>query len=122
MSSTNGRQGDRSVTLEELKGLVEKFVVQRDWAQFHSPKNLAMAIGVEAGELMDIFRWASADGSADMLGNGRTRRAVENEIADVMICCLALANRTEIDLSRAIKRKVEMNRKKYPIEKYKGKY
>ena len=122
MSSAKKRHVDGSTTIENLKGVIEGFVAQRDWAQFHSPKNLAMAIGVEAGELMDIFRWASVEDSVNMMGKAGSRRAVEDEIADVMICCLALANRTGIDLSQAINRKVRKNRNKYPVQKYKGRY
>ena len=70
MSSVNKGLQDEATTLRQLKQLVEEFVAARDWAQFHSPKNLAMAIGVEAGELMDLFRWHSEVDSRKVMKNG----------------------------------------------------
>lgn len=122
MSSPKKRRGDGSVTIDELKSTVEQFVVERDWAQFHSPKNLAMAIGVEAGELMDLFRWHSESQSIRAMKNGKSRRAATEELADVMICALSFANRTGIDISQAVKRKVLKNSKKYPSHIYKGRF
>jgi dCTP diphosphatase len=122
MSSTKKRGGDGSTTIEELKSIVEVFVAQRDWAQFHSPKNLAMAIGVEAGELMDLFRWHSDDGSRSFMKEKARRNAAIEELADVVICALAFANRTGVDLSTAVMQKVSKNQKKYPVRKFKGKF
>ena len=121
MSSAK-RRGDGSTTIDELKTIVEKFVAQRNWAQFHSPKNLAMAIGVEAGELMDLFRWQSEEESRKAMESATHRKAAQDEVADIVICALSFANRTGIDLAEAVKRKVIMNSKKYPIAIYRGKY
>jgi dCTP diphosphatase len=117
---TNRR--DEHTTIAELKSLVEEFVAQRDWAQFHSPKNLAMAIGVEAGELMDLFRWPSEAQSVQAMKNGKARRKAAEELADVVICALGFANRTGIDLAQAIRNKVSKNSKKYPLRTYKGRF
>ena len=114
--------GDKVATVAELKSLVEKFVAERDWAQFHSPKNLAMAIGVEAGELMDLFRWHSESQSIQTMKNGRNRKAAIEELADVVICALAFANRTGIDIAQAVRNKVRKNSKKYPLHTYKGRF
>lgn len=113
---------DDATTLTQLKALVEAFVIERDWAQFHSPKNLAMAIGVEAGELMDLFRWESEQGSIRIMKNGVVRQAAEEELADVVICALSFANRTGIDVANAVKRKTVKNSKKYPVKNYKGRF
>lgn len=122
MSKDKTRSRDEVVTVAQLKLLVEQFVAERDWAQFHSPKNLAMAIGVEAGELMDLFRWYSEADSRKVMKNGSVRKAAIEELADVVICALAFANRTGIDLSTAIKQKVSKNERKYPAKKFKGKF
>ena len=122
MSSAKKHHGDGTTTIEELKTIVEVFVAQRDWAQFHSPKNLAMAIGVEAGELMDLFRWHSESASIQAFKNLKYRKAATEELADVMICALAFANRTGIDLADAVHHKVMKNSKNYPIKRYKGRY
>lgn len=115
-------QFDERTTLDTLKQEVEQFVAEREWEQFHSPKNLAMAIGVEAGELMDLFRWHSEAGSRRVMRNGMIRRAAIEELADVVICALAFANRTGVDLSRAVMQKVSKNERKYPVRKFKGKF
>jgi NTP pyrophosphatase (non-canonical NTP hydrolase) len=79
---------DERTTLGTLKHEVERFVAEREWEQFHSPKNLAMAIGVEAGELMDLFRWHSEADGRKVMKNGAVRKAAIEELADVVICAL----------------------------------
>lgn len=113
---------DERTTLGTLKREVEQFVVEREWQQFHSPKNLAMALGVEAGELMDLFRWHSESQSIEAMKNGKTRKAATEELADVVICALSFANRTGIDIAQAVKSKVLKNSKKYPLHTYKGRF
>ena len=111
---------DPITSIQALKGMVEGYVSERDWAKFHSPKNLAMAIGVEAGELMDLFRWQSEKQSVRDMKNGKLRRAAADEIADIQICLLAFANRTGINLSQIVYKKIQRIRKKYPPQYYKG--
>ena len=72
--------------------MVERFVRERDWNQFHTPKNLSVGMAVEAAELMELFQWHDADGSAALMRQTRTRRAAGEEVADVMIYCLAFGS------------------------------
>ena len=107
---------DKSITIQDLKELVARFVDERDWKQFHSPKNLSMSIAIEAAELMELFQWT--DGSTDDIPMDR----LQEELADVMIYCFSMANAMEIDLAAAIKHKVLANASKYPVTRYRGTY
>ncbi len=111
---------DYSTTISELKGLVEQFVKERDWEQFHSPKNLSMAIAVEAAELMDLFKWQTPEESIKKMS--KEPSAAAEEIADVVIYCLAFANRNNIDISGAIQNKLRKNNQKYPADQFRGRY
>lgn len=102
--------------------MVERFVRERDWNQFHTPKNLSMGMAVEAAELMELFQWHDADGSAALMRQARARRAAGEEVADVMIYCLAFANRTGIDVAEAVRAKLAKNRRKYPVRTYRGRF
>lgn len=113
---------DNTTTIAEIKNLIEKFVVQRDWAQFHSPKNLSMAISIEAAELMDLFKWHTESESIEIMRRADIRSAVSDEIADIIIYCLAFANRNEIDIAKGIKRKIRKNRSKYPARSFRGRF
>lgn len=115
-------QFDERTTLGALKLEVERFVAEREWQQFHSPKNLAMAIGVEAGELMDLFRWHSESLSAQAMKTGKSRDAAIEELADVVICALSFANQNGVDIAKAVRRKLLKNSQKYPVHKYKGRF
>tara|TARA_B100000700_G_C14895706_1_gene784905 strand:+ start:251 stop:601 length:351 start_codon:yes stop_codon:yes gene_type:complete len=113
---------DKVTTIEELKILVESFVAERDWGKFHSPKNLAMSISIEASELMEIFQWLDNDEAKNVAKNNPEKRAeVLDEISDIVIYAIAFCNRNDIDLSDAIKKKMKKNRKKYPSSIFKGK-
>lgn len=107
---------------QDLKRIVEEFVVERDWAQFHSPKNPAMAIGVEAGELMNLFRWHTEKESIKLVKAGLPRQSATEELADVVICTLAFAKRSGIDIAKAVSSKARKNAKKYPVEEYRGRF
>ncbi|MDD4168781.1 MAG: nucleotide pyrophosphohydrolase [Desulfotomaculaceae bacterium] len=97
--------------------MVEDFVAERYWKQFHTPKNLAISIAIEAAELMEIFQWSEEnDLSAALYAR------VEEELADVIIYSLALANATGMDLSGAVRKKNKKNALKYPVDKYLGRY
>lgn len=93
---------------------------ERDWQQFHDPKNLAMAIGVEAGELMDHFRWVNNRESFTVLDDQRSRAGVEDELADVLILALEFAAVCRIDVAKAIDRKLGRLAERYPVELSKG--
>lgn len=111
--------GDSPIAdLESLRRRVAAFAAERDWDQFHTPKNLAMALGVEAAELAEIFQWLTAEQS-ETLDAGRRRR-VEEELADVLVYLVRIADRLDIDLLAAAARKLEENARKYPAERVRG--
>jgi dCTP diphosphatase len=105
-------------TLEELRVRLAAFAAERDWEQFHSPKNLAMALAAEAGELLEHFQWLSEAQSQDL--PEATRREVALEIADVLLFLVRLADRLGIDPLEAATQKLGLNARKYPVEKSRG--
>ena len=105
--------------LDALRSQLARFAVERDWDQFHNPKNLAMALIVEAGELVEHFQWLSPQ-QADNL-SAESKREVELEIADVLLFLLRLADKLDIDPIVAAEKKMALNAEKYPIAKSKGK-
>lgn len=109
---------DNSTTIQSIKDSLKKFMDERDWDQFHSPKNLSMQISVEAAELMELFLWSDCEESKKILE--KKREAIEHEVADIAICLINFCNSTGIDLSQAIYDKMILNGKKYPVEKAKG--
>ncbi|WED63002.1 nucleotide pyrophosphohydrolase [Synoicihabitans lomoniglobus] len=111
---------DDATTIAEIKTRVLAFARERDWEQFHAPKNLSMALAAEAGELMEHFLWGSSDDSRQMLADPKKRAKIEEELADVVIYALEFANMTGIDVAAAIERKMAANAAKYPVEKAKG--
>jgi len=111
---------DDLVNLGELKGRVLAFARERDWEQFHSPKNLSMALAAEAAELMEHFLWTDSEASRDNAMEERLRPAIEEELADVVIYALEFANQAGVDLAAAIESKLEQNAIKYPVEKARG--
>ena len=112
---------DSTATLGELKARVLAFARERDWAQFHAPKNLSMALAAEAGELMEHFLWDTPESSRVRANEDPVRRAgIEEELADVVIYALEFANMTGIDVAAAIERKMARNAVKYPVAKAKG--
>ena len=111
---------DAATTVEEIRERVMTFARERDWEQFHSPKNLSMALAAEAGELMEHFLWTESQASAATLADPRKRSKIEDELADVVIYALEFANIGGIDLAKAIEAKLAQNAAKYPVEKAKG--
>lgn len=105
-------------SLEALAAALRAFAAARDWEQFHSPKNLAMAMAVEAGEVMEHFQWLSEEASADLPADKHD--AVEAELADVLIYLVRLADRLGVDLLAAAGRKLAHNAAKYPVALAKG--
>jgi len=104
--------------LEELRAQIAEFARERDWEQFHSPKNLAMALIVEAGELVEQFQWLKQEESRKL--TGEKLKAVEEELADVLVYLIRIADQLDIDLMSATKRKIKSNGAKYPVEKVRG--
>ena len=111
---------DASTSVAELKSRILAFARERDWEQFHAPKNLSMALAAEAGELMEHFLWATPEASADLAHQPAKRAAIESELADVVIYALEFANITGIDVAGAIERKMAANAARYPVEKARG--
>jgi dCTP diphosphatase len=109
-------KGDEATTLAELKAAVAEFARERDWEQFHAPKNLSMALAAEAAELMEHFLWMGAEASR---AKG-TDAEVAEELADIVIYALEFANVTGLDLACAIREKMAANARKYPVEKARG--
>jgi NTP pyrophosphatase (non-canonical NTP hydrolase) len=105
-------------SLHELTQALRSFAAERDWEQFHSPKNLAMALAVEASELMEHFQWLREDASRDLPES--TRREVEEEMADVLLYLLRMADVLDVDLVAAAVAKMEKNGAKYPAHKVRG--
>ena len=105
---------------EQLRAAILQFSSERDWGQFHDPKNLAMAIGVEVGELMDHFRWVGNGASPELLKDPRTRDGVEDEAADVLILLMEFAAVCGIDLLDAAERKLARNADRYPVALSRG--
>ena len=105
--------------IERLKAALREFARQRDWQQFHTPKNLAMALAAEAGELLEIFQWLTPEESnlQESLGAYDSAKA---EIADVVIYAIRLADVLQIDLVEAVESKIQLNATKYPVEHVRG--
>jgi len=106
-------------TLEDLKKRLREFARERDWEQFHSPKNLSMALVFEADELEEHFQWLTEAQSQKL--PEKTLREVEQEMADVFIYLNRMADLLGVDLMDAARRKIELNAKKYPAHEVKGK-
>ena len=111
---------DSSTTVAEIKARVLAFARERDWEQFHAPKNLSMALAAEAGELMEHFLWATPEASRTIAEDPVKRRKIEEELADVVIYALEFANMTGMDVAAVIESKMAANAAKYPVEKAKG--
>ena len=113
---------DRETTVFELRENLRKFVDERDWHQFHAPKNLAMALAIEAAELMEHFQWLSIDESRNLADDPERLQQVGEELADVIGYSLALANELDIDISSTIRDKMVKNAEKYPVGEFRGRY
>ena len=113
---------DSHTTIAELRQLVETFVAERDWHQFHAPKNLAMSLAIEAAELMEHFQWISTEASRRIGDDASKRAEVADELADVLCYALALANELNLDVATAIRQKMVKNAQKYPAAEFRGRY
>jgi NTP pyrophosphatase (non-canonical NTP hydrolase) len=103
------------MNIKEIQDKLARFAEERDWNQFHSPKNLAMALTSEVGELNELFQWLTEEQSNNVDNN-----EVRQEIADIFIYLLRLSDKLDIDIEEAVKEKIEINAKKYPIDLAKG--
>ncbi len=106
-------------TIKELTQKIVKFRDEREWKQYHTPKNLAISIAVELGELLEHFQWDTNEEILEKIKDRKVREELEDEIADVAIYIMLLANELNIDLERAILKKLKKNEEKYPVKKFK---
>jgi len=113
---------DETTSVGELRALVRAFVDDRDWSQFHSPKNLSMSIAIEAAELMEHFQWLDDAASRSVGDDAAAMQEVREELADVLCYALAFANAMEIDVSAALREKLKKNAKKYPAQEFRGRF
>ncbi len=113
---------DTVTTVQQLRDAMGGFVHERDWEQFHSPKNLVMGLSVEAAELMEHFLWIENEASRGVVNDHAKMGEIADEMADVTCYLLALCNTLGIDLSEAVRAKLVKNAVKYPVEKCRGKY
>ena len=114
-------RSDSNTTIIELRNKVREFVHARNWGKYHNPKDLAISICIEAAELLELFQWRSVDEVLKWIDDEEKRKKVTEELADVLIYGLSMANILNIDLTSAILDKLTKNESKYPFEKYKGK-
>lgn len=109
---------DATATVAQLRDRVAAFVRERDWGKYHNPKDIAISMSIEAAELLELFQWKSEE-EVD-LRNRTFRESIEDELADVFVYCLSLANAIGSDLSDVTLRKIRKNERKYPVESVRG--
>ena len=113
---------DKNTLINDLKIIVKEFVEERDWRQFHNPKNLSMSIAIESSELMELFQWLSKKKSIKAMSSGKLRNNAIDEVADVFIYLIAFCNENNIDIKQAIDQKMKKNKIKYPANVFKGRF
>ncbi|MFP4105420.1 MAG: nucleotide pyrophosphohydrolase [Phycisphaerae bacterium] len=113
---------DDATTVQQLRDRMAEFVRERDWEQFHRPKNLAMSIAIEAAELMEHFQWVTHEQADELLEDPALRQEVSDEVADILCYLLSMANATGLDLSEAFETKLAKTRRKYPKDLVRGRY
>lgn len=107
-------------TLADLQARVARFMDERDWRQFHSPKNLAVSLAIEAAELLELFQWLTDEQSHERLADPTAREAIASELADVLIYLLALAETSGIDPADALLAKLAQNEQRFPADAVRG--
>lgn len=113
---------DDDTTFAELKALVKEFRDQRDWEQFHTPKNLSMSIAIEAAELMEELQWLTSEESRRLREDEEKLVRLGEELADIVIYVLSFATSLDLDVSTAVKDKLVKNARKYPEDEYRGRF
>lgn len=109
------------IKIQELINKVQQFCEDRDWDQYHNPKDLAIGISTEANELLDIFRFKTEEQMREIFADPKKREDVEDELADTLFFILRFAQMNHIDIGKIIENKMQKNNNKYPVEKVKGK-
>jgi len=112
---------NRDISISDLKRRVQKFCEDRDWDQFHGPKDLAIGVITEAAELLEHFRFLSDDQARRLLSTPLKRKEVEEELADILFFVLRFSQRFQIDLDQSLRKKLKKNAAQYPIKKARGK-
>jgi NTP pyrophosphatase (non-canonical NTP hydrolase) len=112
---TDKSNRDAKTTISQLRDELQQFVTERDWNKYHTPKNLGMSIAIEAAEMMEHFQWYSSEESIEVIKNPETKELVADELADVLIYCLIMANQAHIDISSAVRAKMKRNQGRFPI-------
>ena len=120
MTSDESMKSELLVDVKGLAAALEAFATERDWAQFHSPKNLVMALTGEVGELSEVFQWMTEETSKSAATDPLTAQQVRDELADVLLYVVRLSSVLGVDLDAAVRAKLVTNRLKYPIEKARG--
>ncbi len=108
------------MNIEKIRNSLAKFAEDRDWDQFHSPKNLSMALAVEAAELVEMFQWLTEEQSVRIVDNENEMALIREEIADVFIYLVRLADKLGVNIEQAVIEKIKINELKYPKELAKG--
>jgi NTP pyrophosphatase (non-canonical NTP hydrolase) len=108
------------INIEQLKKTLANFAKAREWEKFHTPKNLAMAIAGECGELLEIFQWLTAGESIHVKKKTRIKEQVSHELADIILYTIRMASLLDINLTNAVNNKLIINENKYPSDKVKG--
>lgn len=115
------KPGETLIDIARLSAAQDKFAKDRDWEQFHSPKNLVMALTGEVGELSEIFQWMTEADSTNAGTDPATAQAVKDELADVLLYLVRLSSVLGVDLNEAVSQKLKKNSQKYPVDKVKSK-
>ena len=105
---------------EKLAVVLRAFAAERDWDQFHTPKNLATSISVEAAELLELFQWSRGQKGWDEVTDVSIRAKIEDELADILLYVIRFADKAGMDLEAAAERKIASNGQKYPADKFRG--
>ena len=111
---------DRVLDIAAIAARLERFAEERDWQQFHNPKNLVMALAGEIGELLEIFQWLSPKDSLAIRSDETARQRVADELADILQYLIRIADQLDVDLPLALSRKLALNEVRYPVDRVKG--
>jgi NTP pyrophosphatase (non-canonical NTP hydrolase) len=110
----------KNIDLKKLNDEIEQFVKERDWDQFHSVKNLSMALSVECSEFLEIFQWLTEDQSNEITNDPELLLKAQDELADIFLYLMRILSKTNIDLETVVRNKMRKNAEKYPVELSKG--
>lgn len=104
------------MNINDIQKQLARFAEERNWDQFHTPKNLSMALAAEAAELLEIFQWLTDEQSKEIVNNEKEMTMIRQEIADIFIYLVRLADKLGVDIEKAVYEKIEMNEQKYPVK------